>query len=256
MERSIIIIGAGIAGLSTGCYAQMNGYSTHIFEMHNKPGGLCTAWKRNGYIIDGCIHHLGGASSDSRFYSVWEELGAVQNRPMVFHDLLVSVRGPDGETFDVFTNIDRLEQHIKELSPADAKVVEEYINSARLFARMDFSALPLMKPEEMTELQPFFGEMAKWGGVTMEEYGARFKDSFLRRAFPVIQYGSPGLPVVINLTFLASCYNRTFGWPSGGSLEFSQAIKRRYLDWRRNALQIAGSKNSGREQTRCRCASG
>ena len=25
-EKSIIIIGAGIAGLSTGCYAQMNGY--------------------------------------------------------------------------------------------------------------------------------------------------------------------------------------------------------------------------------------
>ena len=83
MERSIIIIGAGIAGLSTGCYAQMNDYSTHIFEVHHKPGGLCTAWKRNGYIIDGCIHHLGGASSNSRFYRVWEELGAVQNRTMV-----------------------------------------------------------------------------------------------------------------------------------------------------------------------------
>jgi thioredoxin reductase len=26
MERSIIIIGAGIAGLSAGCYDQMNGY--------------------------------------------------------------------------------------------------------------------------------------------------------------------------------------------------------------------------------------
>ncbi|MDD1751684.1 MAG: NAD(P)/FAD-dependent oxidoreductase [Methanotrichaceae archaeon] len=230
MEKSIIIIGAGIAGLSTGCYAQMNDYSTHIFEMHDKPGGLCTAWKRNGYIIDGCIHHLGGASSNSRFYRVWEELGAVQNRPMVFNDLLVTVRGPDGETFDVFTNIDRLEQHMKELSPADAKVIEEYVNSARVFTRLDLSALPLMKPEEMTELQPFFRELAKWGGITMEEYGARFTDSFLRRAFPVIQYGSPGLPVVINMIFLASCHNRTFGWPRGGSLEFSQAIERRYLD--------------------------
>jgi len=87
-----------------------------------------------------------------------------------------------------------------------------------------------MKPEEMTELQPFFGEMAKWGGITMEEYGARFTDSFLRRAFPVIQYGSPGIPVVINMIFLASCNNRTFGWPSGGSLEFSRAIERHYFN--------------------------
>lgn len=38
--RSVIIIGAGIAGLSAGCYARMNGYRTHIFEMHTQPGGL------------------------------------------------------------------------------------------------------------------------------------------------------------------------------------------------------------------------
>jgi phytoene dehydrogenase-like protein len=42
MDKSIIIIGAGIAGLSTGCYCQMNGYNTQIFEMHTIPGGVCT----------------------------------------------------------------------------------------------------------------------------------------------------------------------------------------------------------------------
>ncbi|MDN5345323.1 MAG: hypothetical protein PWQ18_1437 [Clostridia bacterium] len=46
MGQSLIIIGAGIAGLATGCYAQMNGYQSQIFEKHNKPGGLCTAWRR------------------------------------------------------------------------------------------------------------------------------------------------------------------------------------------------------------------
>jgi len=37
-EKSLIIIGAGLAGLSTGCYAQMNGYQSHIFEHHTVPG--------------------------------------------------------------------------------------------------------------------------------------------------------------------------------------------------------------------------
>jgi thioredoxin reductase len=37
-DRSIII-GAGLAGLSTGCYARMNGYSSRIFEHHSVPGG-------------------------------------------------------------------------------------------------------------------------------------------------------------------------------------------------------------------------
>jgi len=51
-----IIIGADVAGLSAGCYGQMNGYDTKIFELHTLPGGLCTSWKRKGYVFDGCIH--------------------------------------------------------------------------------------------------------------------------------------------------------------------------------------------------------
>ena len=39
-EKSIIIIGAGLAGLATGCFLQMNGYKTRIFEMQSKPGGV------------------------------------------------------------------------------------------------------------------------------------------------------------------------------------------------------------------------
>jgi phytoene dehydrogenase-like protein len=42
MEKSMLIIGTGIAGLSAGCYGQMNGYKTQLFEMHDKPGGVCT----------------------------------------------------------------------------------------------------------------------------------------------------------------------------------------------------------------------
>ena len=52
MEKTMIIVGAGITGLSTGFYAQMNGFNTTIFEMHKIPGGLCTAWTRKGYTFD------------------------------------------------------------------------------------------------------------------------------------------------------------------------------------------------------------
>ena len=61
-KKKIGIIGAGMAGLSAGCYLQMNGYDTEIFEASNSPGGLVTAWKRKGYAIDGCIHGLVGSS--------------------------------------------------------------------------------------------------------------------------------------------------------------------------------------------------
>ncbi|HLN89953.1 MAG TPA: NAD(P)-binding protein [Candidatus Binatia bacterium] len=50
--KSMIIIGAGLSGLATGIYAQMNGYKTEIFERLEKPGGVCVSWKRKGYTFD------------------------------------------------------------------------------------------------------------------------------------------------------------------------------------------------------------
>ena len=40
MAKKVIIIGAGIAGLSAGCYARMNGYEAEIYEAHTQPGAL------------------------------------------------------------------------------------------------------------------------------------------------------------------------------------------------------------------------
>ena len=36
-EKSIIVVGAGIAGLSAGCHGQMNGYRVRIFEQDTRP---------------------------------------------------------------------------------------------------------------------------------------------------------------------------------------------------------------------------
>ena len=38
-SRSVMIIGAGIAGLSAGIHAQLNGYRSRIYEMHSLPAG-------------------------------------------------------------------------------------------------------------------------------------------------------------------------------------------------------------------------
>lgn len=59
-KKKVIIIGAGMAGLSAGCHLQMSDYDTEIYELGSTPGGLCTGWERNGYSFDGCIHWLVG----------------------------------------------------------------------------------------------------------------------------------------------------------------------------------------------------
>ncbi|MBE0636249.1 NAD(P)-binding protein, partial [Candidatus Bipolaricaulota bacterium] len=145
-EKTIAIIGAGVAGLAAGCYGQMNGYKTQVFESHNLPGGLCTAWTRQGYTFDGCIHWLTGSAPGDSMFSLWEELGAVQGKTMYDHDVFWRTVATDGRTFSLYADPDRLEAHMKALSPTDSEPIEQLCKWIRQFATF---SMPVGKPREL-----------------------------------------------------------------------------------------------------------
>ena len=234
-EKSIIIIGAGIAGLSAGCYAQMNGYRTRIFEMHTIPGGLCTSWKRKGYTIDGCIETWMGTSPGTDFYNFWEELGAIQGREIVYQEEYSRVEGEGGEVLILHIDPDRLETHLKEVAPEDEAVVDELVGGIR--ACLKIKGLPLSKaPEVMGPVDGLktllamsaFQKLRKtWGRISIQDFAQRFKNPFLREAFP--HNGSPpAMPMLGFLMSIALTHNQQSGYPVGGSLAVSQAIEQRY----------------------------
>ncbi|MBN1580321.1 MAG: NAD(P)/FAD-dependent oxidoreductase [Anaerolineae bacterium] len=234
--KSIIIIGAGIAGLSAGSYGQMNGYRTQIFELHDKPGGLCTSWKRKGYTFDGCIHWLVGSKAGSGMNHIWQELGALEGRQVVDHSEFTRIEGPGGKAFIVYTDIDRLEQHMKELSPADGQVIDELCKMIRRFTQLDqatgglggaFGLLGRLKAAvQMLSLMP---ALSRYNKISVQEFTARFSDPFLRQSFATV-FDMPDFPMIGLLFTLAYMHNRDAGYPIGGSLAFARAIERRYLD--------------------------
>ena len=241
-KRSMIIIGAGIAGLVTGCYAQMNGYQAQILERHDGPGGLCTSWTRKGYVLDGCIHHLAGASPASRYYPIWEELGTA-DLPMAFDDVFVRCEDPGGRAFSAYTDPDRLAEHLKERAPGDARLIDEYVGGIRRFSKFEFLALPLYRPMELIRLAPQLATAPRWMRVSLDDFARRFEDPFLRRAFPRLQYGIPGVPMGVHLGFLAGCHNHTLGRPGVDSRSFARAIEKRYR-------QLGGEVHYGSEVDR------
>jgi phytoene dehydrogenase-like protein len=238
-EKSTIIVGAGIAGLSAGCYAQMNGYRTQIFEMHHRPGGCCTTWERDGYKIEGAIHWLTGSAPGNPFYSLWEELGALQGRKIVDHDEYARIEGGDGQVFVVYSDIDRLEQHMIELAPEDEQVIKEFTDGVR--TSIDFP-MPIEKPRElygpidglkiMLRMRPYFAFLRKWEKVTIADFAQRFRNPFLREVFPyaVNLQNGPDFPLLGFLMSLAWMDQKVAGYPVGGSLEFARSLERRYLD--------------------------
>lgn len=236
MSGSIIIIGAGIAGLSAGCYARMNGYDAHVFELHDKPGGLCTSWQRKGYTIDGCIHWLVGTKPGSSFNRVWRELGALRGKKIIDHEEFFRFEGRSGKTFVMYADADRLERHMKELAPGDAGLIEEFAAAVRGLSRVD---IPLAKPREIAsrlegvkalpKMLPVMRPLIKYRKTSVRDFAQRFTDPFLHEVFSSI-FDLPGFPLLGLLFTLAWLHKRDAGYPMGGSLEFARAIEKRYLD--------------------------
>jgi phytoene dehydrogenase-like protein len=237
MEKSIIIIGAGIAGLSAGCYGQMNGYQTRIFEMHDKSGGVCTGWKRKGYTIDGCMDWLVGTSPSNSFYHIWEELGVAPGWNIVNHEQHIIAEGEGGKVFTVYVDIDRLEQHMKELAPEDKDVIEEFTKGVRNCTRVD---MPIEKAPElygpldglkmMFTMFPLLRFMRRWGKVSSHDFARRLKNPFLRQAFSTAFVADfANFPLLFMLMTLAWLHQKAAGYLVGGGLALSGAIERRYL---------------------------
>lgn len=234
-NSSVIIIGSGFAGLSAGIYAQMNGYSTQIFEMHNLPGGLCTAWKRKGYTIDGCIHWLVGSSPQSGMHRYWEEVGIAQGREFINMDEYMRYESADGRTLTLYANVDRLEKHLLEFSPQDAEPIQDFIKGIRMcldFDRPTESDPPLKRLQKVLKLGLILTtkgrEMRKWMKISAAEFVMRFKDPALREALR--EMWVPEFSMFFMLFTFAILHKRNAGYPIGGSLPMSLALAKRYTN--------------------------
>jgi phytoene dehydrogenase-like protein len=228
-QDKLILIGAGIAGLSAGCYARMNGYDVQIFEKHVLPGGMCTSWKRKGYTFDYCIHNLSGTALGSDLRQMWDELGALEDTGIIDQDVFVRVEGSSGECLEWFTKLDHLETHLKSIAPEDSRAIDDLIGAARKFIGADFFSLQLGGFWRTLKLFARLPAANRWSKVKMGEFARRFQNPFLRRAFCHVMYDIPGaeVPMMALLLFMAGFENGDLGWPKGGSLNFGQRIEKR-----------------------------
>ena len=234
-NKKVTIIGAGIAGLSAGCYLQMNGYDTEIYELHNVPGGLCTGWKRKGFTIDNCIHWLVGSSPSDNFYHLWNELIDMKKLEFVDHEDYIRVEDKDGNFIRVSTDVDELEREMLEKAPEDKELISEFTNAVRKFLKFN---MPIEKAPETYGLLdilrmilwyiPNRGALKKWSGISAQEYAERCKDPLLRKTFEFMFL--PETVVIFIIMTLVEMHKKSAGYPIGGSLEFARLIEKRYLE--------------------------
>ena len=235
MTKKILIVGAGMAGLSAGIHACRNGYDVELFETHKLPGGLCAAWDRKGYTFDGCIHWLVGSKPGSQFNRLWREVGALKDTKIIDHEIFMTIEDVSGKSLNIYSDLDHLQAHLLEVAPEDEVPVKQMIDAAKTMSKMD---MPLEKPDEffrfwdipvmMIKMMPFFKILGRFSRITVAEFIAELKNPILKEALALI------LPVNYTMTSListlASLHSSDAGFPEGGSLPLVRSIEKCFLD--------------------------
>lgn len=226
----VIIIGAGVSGLSTGCYLQMKGFDTTIFEMHNISGGVCTSWKRGNYLFDHCLHWVMGINKNHAMQPYYEELEITKNLKFHQSERLRKLIY-DNKIFTVYADLNKFKNELIGFFPGDKKVINRFFSLIKFFTKFhppmntDFAKI---KITDILKMIPFIPSLMKLMKISIEDYlNKTFKNPELRNIFyrllPIDK-----MPALMTILPLAYYHNKEGGYPIGGSLNFARTIEKKY----------------------------
>ena len=139
MNKKLIVIGAGVAGLAAGIYARLNDFDSVIYESHDIAGGVCTSWKRKDFIIDGCLHWLMIDTPGTPTYDTWRELGILEECRFLPIDVFLVIHGQQGESLIVYSDVDKFESEMLRVAPEDQELIKQFGDTIRLYQIMQES---------------------------------------------------------------------------------------------------------------------
>ncbi|MDR2569194.1 MAG: oleate hydratase [Oscillospiraceae bacterium] len=232
MSKKVVIIGAGIAGLSAGVYAQKCGFDVTMLESHSMPGGICTSWKRKGYLFEGGMHWLAGSSTTQPMNRMWRHIGALNDNVKISYCEPFIEYNHKGTSIRIYRDVDSTERHFLELSPIDEKEIKSFCNNIRRLKNLvepitDIKGVKVTKknPQSLSallSLLPVISVMGKYSKVSVAEYATRFKHDGLREMFSAMPGNEQGVAMLIMTT--GALARGDGGFPEGGSLPFAGRI--------------------------------
>lgn len=230
--KRIAVVGAGIAGLAAGVYARQSGFDVTVFESHTILGGASTSWSRKGYLFEGGMHWLTGSSPKTALNAVWTEIGALNPEVPVY------VRDPflvyefEGRTVCLYRDLDRLEKHLLDVAPEDAREIRRLVKDVRKFMKMDMPVTDLKgvqaaEPRKMglgamLPMLPAMPRMPFYANQTARAFAERFSSPLLRTLFSsMVGEDMSAMGLAFTLSTLAAGDG---GYPLGGSLAMARRI--------------------------------
>ena len=235
MRKKVVIIGGGVAGLSAGIYGQMNGYDTEVIEMHIVPGGQCTAWDRKGYRFDYCLHWLVGTAKGP-FHDIWRETNVITDSVKIIdHEVHTKIFDDRGNSFTLYTNIDRWENYLIGIAPEDTTTIKKMCVDMRKGALLEpFSNAPELRGildylRSLLKMPMTVILMMKYGNKSCRDYFQKlnFKNPRLSFFFNNL-YAERDFSALAFLMMLGWFYHKNAGYLIGGSRPLAERMAERY----------------------------
>jgi prolycopene isomerase len=140
LDADVIIIGAGMAGLTCGCLLASKGLKVLLIEKNQKVGGCCTSFEKDGFSFDLSVQSIGECQNGGRIWNLLQHLNLTDQIHFIPLEPAREYHFPGQK----IVQSSRLETHIENLSslfPDEKKGIEQnYAILRKTFE--EFSQIP------------------------------------------------------------------------------------------------------------------
>jgi all-trans-retinol 13,14-reductase len=128
----VVVIGAGIGGLTCGALLAKAGLSVLVAEQDSKPGGYCVSFQRKGFTFDTGFDTTLECEKGGVVYDTLDELGLAGEIQFI---RLASPMRILGDDYDVrMTTLDAAVEELKRLFPTESAGIDGFVADCRALA--------------------------------------------------------------------------------------------------------------------------
>ena len=179
-DVDVIIVGAGMAGLTCGCLLANKGLNVLMIERNQKVGGCCTSFEKDGFSFDLSVQSLGECQEGGRVWKILKQLNLSDQIHFVPLEPAREYYFPGRKVIQS----SRLETHIENLSalfPKESRGIEEVYGVLKKIFE-EFSNMPAslnwFEPSSFLSRYPI---LSRYKDSTYEKLLNEFvSDSFLK----------------------------------------------------------------------------
>ncbi|XP_052029925.1 all-trans-retinol 13,14-reductase [Apodemus sylvaticus] len=230
-----VVIGSGIGGLASAVILAKAGKRVLVLEQHNKAGGCCHTFGKNGLEFDTGIHYIGRMREGNIGRFILDQIteGQLDWAPMASPFDMMILEGPSGrKEFPMYSGRKEYIRGLKEKFPKEEAVIDKYMELVKVVAGgashailLKFLPLPLAqiltKFRLLTPFSPFCRASTQSLAEVLKQLRASPElQAVLSYAFPT--YGvTPSHTTFAMHALLVDHYIQGAYYPRGGSSEIA-----------------------------------